>query len=587
MSGQPATDHDLRRASASTSSRPVRVVAVLAGLLALGVCGAVAQASSDPDGTANEAGAKAAAAAPVSTEVGADTVPIDDLGDDPELDGLAQSCSDGDALACDLLFLRSPIGSDYEAFGDTCAGAQDAGTGQWCALAGGGGGGGGGEPVPPEGLGGDAALDALAESCYVGDMEACDTLYADAESGSAYENYGDTCAGRQPANTGSFCTALEDPIPGTGAEPTTSPGDTTTTVFDIPTSEVVVDTLPIDTEPVDTEPVDTGLPIDLGDIPAPTLEPTGLGDDPTLDELAQSCFDGDLTACDDLYRDADPGTPYRDYGDTCAGRQEPASGTWCVDAFGPTDTSLPTSEEPTMTTAPSLVTTSTLPVPPPPSHVPPVTLPPTTVTTVPPLTTVTTVPPLTTDTAVAPTTTIGLGPVPPPTLEPTGLGDDPVLDALAQSCYDGDLVACDELWRDAEPNTPYQNFADTCAGRQPPNSGVWCADAFAGTSESTTPSTEEPGTIPATTVPPTTVPGGTVPVGVPAATQEPTGLGDDATLDGLAQSCFDGDMQACDDLFDIAPFGSAYRAYGDTCAGRQEPGTFNLCRVVFAPDPRS
>ena len=70
------------------------------------------------------------------------------------------------------------------------------------------------EPVPPDGLGSDPELDALAELCYAGDMEVCDELYASADSGSDYQVYGDTCAGRQPPNTGSYCTALEDPVAG-------------------------------------------------------------------------------------------------------------------------------------------------------------------------------------------------------------------------------------------------------------------------------------------------------------------------------------------------------------------------------------
>ena len=70
-----------------------------------------------------------------------------------------------------------------------------------------------------------------------------------------------------------------------------------------------------------------------GVVPPPTIEPTGLGTDPALDELAQFCFDGDLQACDDLWRDSDEGTSYHDYGDTCAGRQPLGTGTWCVDAF--------------------------------------------------------------------------------------------------------------------------------------------------------------------------------------------------------------------------------------------------------------
>ncbi len=348
MSGQPATDHDSRPAGGLPSSRPVRLVAVLTAVGALALCGAVAQASADPGGTAPDAGGVKAAAAPTTSDVGTDDAPPADLGDDAELNELTESCSAGDDVACDLLFLQSPIGSEYEEYGDTCAGRQEAGSGQWCGL---GSAGSSGGPQPPDGLGTDPALDALAQSCYAGDMEACDELYGSAESDSAYQEYGDTCAGRQPPDTGSFCTALEDPVPGPAVAPTTAPGEsttspelTTTTVFDVPAS---------------TAP-DTSVPIEPGDIPAPTLDPTGLGSDSTLDALAQSCYDGDLTACDDLYRDADPGTSYRNYGDTCAGRQEAGSGIWCIDAFGSPASSPPSSEPQITDTAPtSTSTTST------------------------------------------------------------------------------------------------------------------------------------------------------------------------------------------------------------------------------------
>jgi hypothetical protein len=62
---------------------------------------------------------------------------------------------------------------------------------------------------PPEGepddLGTDFSLDRLAEECFDGEMESCDDLYLDAPGGSEYATYGDTCAGRQPANTRRFC----------------------------------------------------------------------------------------------------------------------------------------------------------------------------------------------------------------------------------------------------------------------------------------------------------------------------------------------------------------------------------------------
>jgi hypothetical protein len=60
--------------------------------------------------------------------------------------------------------------------------------------------------VTPDDLGFDPLLDAYALDCYEGDMQACDELFVAAESGSLYQLYGDTCAGRQPSGTNVFCT---------------------------------------------------------------------------------------------------------------------------------------------------------------------------------------------------------------------------------------------------------------------------------------------------------------------------------------------------------------------------------------------
>ena len=67
----------------------------------------------------------------------------------------------------------------------------------------------------------------------------------------------------------------------------------------------------------------------------------------------------------------------------------------------------------------------------------------------------------------------------------------------------------------------------------------------------------------------------------PPAGRTPDGLGTDSTLDRLAQSCYDGAMKDCDQLFKQAPAGSAYQHYGDTCADRQPVGTTTYCRVAF------
>jgi hypothetical protein len=72
---------------------------------------------------------------------------------------------------------------------------------------------------------------------------------------------------------------------------------------------------------------------------------------------------------------------------------------------------------------------------------------------------------------------------------------------------------------------------------------------------------------------------------LPDATSEPEGLGDDPDLDDLAEDCYDGDMQACDDLFQYSPGGSAYELYGGTCAGRQSNAKAHedFCVDAFPP----
>ncbi|MCW2583496.1 MAG: hypothetical protein JWQ53_2286 [Klenkia sp.] len=48
-------------------------------------------------------------------------------------------------------------------------------------------------------------------------------------------------------------------------------------------------------------------------------------------ELAQGCFDGDFEACLDLWLQADIGSAYETYGDTCGGRvsEQEASAVFC------------------------------------------------------------------------------------------------------------------------------------------------------------------------------------------------------------------------------------------------------------------
>lgn len=63
-----------------------------------------------------------------------------------------------------------------------------------------------GPPEPPPS--GSPGLDDLADACYAGSMSACDDLYAQAEVGSDYEEYGATCGGR--LDTDLYC---EEAVP--------------------------------------------------------------------------------------------------------------------------------------------------------------------------------------------------------------------------------------------------------------------------------------------------------------------------------------------------------------------------------------
>ncbi|WP_152188715.1 hypothetical protein [Georgenia satyanarayanai] len=53
-------------------------------------------------------------------------------GEDAELDRLWDACAAGDALACDDLYLESPVGSEYEEYGDTCGDRFPPGELLWC-----------------------------------------------------------------------------------------------------------------------------------------------------------------------------------------------------------------------------------------------------------------------------------------------------------------------------------------------------------------------------------------------------------------------------------------------------------------------
>jgi hypothetical protein len=63
-----------------------------------------------------------------------------------------------------------------------------------------------------------------------------------------------------------------------------------------------------------------------------------------------------------------------------------------------------------------------------------------------------------------------------PAVAPGRLGADPVLDGHAQSCFGGDLSACDRLRAESAPLSGYQTYGATCGGRVKPGAVATCTD---------------------------------------------------------------------------------------------------------------
>ena len=70
-------------------------------------------------------------------------------------------------------------------------------------------------------------------------------------------------------------------------------------------------------------------PLDPADIGAPVAPVPG--PDPVLNAYAQSCFEGDYQACDDLYYESPPMSVYEEYGGSCGGRVKVYSVMSCTD----------------------------------------------------------------------------------------------------------------------------------------------------------------------------------------------------------------------------------------------------------------
>jgi hypothetical protein len=133
-----------------------------------------------------------------------------------------------------------------------------------------------------QGYGDDPALDALWDECEAGIFQSCDDLYMDSGFGTEYEEFGDTCGNRNEPS--GYCVDVY------------ADGGDDGTTDDIDGSGAM-----------------------------------SYGDNVQLDALYDQCEDGEFQACDDLYADSAFGSEYKEFGDTCGDRNEPAG--YCVDVY--------------------------------------------------------------------------------------------------------------------------------------------------------------------------------------------------------------------------------------------------------------
>lgn len=253
-------------------------------------------------------------------------------GDDADLDALWDACGGGDGAACDELYWVSPVGSEYEDYGNTCGDRiKDGAFSCEEAI--------GGAVGTPTGdamfYGDDAYLDGLWDACADGDGVACDDLYWESPIGSEYEDYGDTCGFRYTEGPSSCAeSTLSGPFD-YGDDPDLDILWDACANWDFAACDELWLVSPIDSIYEDFGATcawyfEDGLhdcEVELGELSNSSA--SGYGDDAELDLIWDDCAVGNLAACDDLYWISPVGSDYESFGSTCGGLEDPTFGA-CV-----------------------------------------------------------------------------------------------------------------------------------------------------------------------------------------------------------------------------------------------------------------
>jgi len=248
----------------------------------------------------------------------AGTGTVGTYGDDPYLDGLWDDCAAGDMTACDALYQESPVGSEYETFGDTCGYLTSGGT--WCVEI---------DPGTAESACGDPALDALFAACDGGDWAACDDLYRQSPVGSDCETFGDTCA--YTTEGGVWCVDFYEGSTSACGDPALDDLYFSCNSGDWQACDDLYNQSPAGSE-CEAFGNTCAYTTDGSQWCVDVYASASACGDPALDALYNACSGGDWQACDDLYMQAPAGSDCEAYGNTCAYTTDGSQ--WCTDVYG-------------------------------------------------------------------------------------------------------------------------------------------------------------------------------------------------------------------------------------------------------------
>lgn len=297
------------------------------------------------------------------------------------------------------------------------------------------------------------SLDALWEACASGEMVSCDDLRYGSPVGSEYADFGATCGGKEPDPIDTLCSTLY--LQAVGEDPYMDSAYSACGAGEWPACDEMVNLTTAGSEYYEFGVTCGGTSSSQDwDLRngCAQMHLTTYGDSYRLDALYDECAGGDQGQCDWLALGTSVGTDYNDFGLTCGG-------------------------------------TRALPVPDPQTG------------------------------AVPPCDTDGNN----------EYGEDADLDALWDACASGDMLRCRMLGMRAPANSEYVVFASTCGDTQH-------ADTRYGP-------------------------------GVSCWSQSGDTRGTDPSLDALAASCEQGDMAECVNLYLYSEWNTEYSEFGASCGG--------------------